>query len=188
MNEYSILYEDADMIVADKLTPIPVQPEKTGGPSLQDLLSAFLAERDGAKPEYLEAVHRIDRRSSGAVIFARTKKAAGALSEALRLAKVEKTYLAVVDKAPEPPEGRLEHWLLWDARKDKSFISAEGVKDAKKATLSYRVSGRSEARSKLIIRRRLATPYPFPQRIDKSPAQRHADHIPRHAALHSFCR
>lgn len=144
VDQYSIIFEDADLIVADKLGPLPVQAEKSGDPSLQDLLSARIEAAEGATPAFLEAVHRIDRRSSGAIVFARSKKAAAALSEALRQGKIAKTYLAVVDRPPEPQVGSLVNWLRWDPRKDKAFVVAEGSPDAKKAILSYRVRTRSE--------------------------------------------
>jgi 23S rRNA pseudouridine1911/1915/1917 synthase len=147
VTEYSIIHEDAAILAANKLAPLPVQPEKSGDPSLQDVLAAFLGERDGAAPAFFEAVHRIDRRSSGIVLFAKTKKAAGDLSALFRDGLVKKTYWAAIEGEPAAPEGMLEHLLLWEPRRDKAraFPSAgPAPAGCKPASLSYRIAGRSE--------------------------------------------
>jgi 23S rRNA pseudouridine1911/1915/1917 synthase len=145
---YSILYEDADMLIANKLAPIPVQPEKTGDKSLQDLLRAELCARGGAADRaagaFLEAAHRIDRRASGAVIFAKTRLALSTLEAAFRDRRVEKEYLACVEREPEPPEGRLEHKLAWDKRRNIVRALKSDSVSGKQAILEYRAAGRSE--------------------------------------------
>ena len=151
MESYSILYEDEDILIANKLAPIPVQPEKTGDKSLQDLLREELAAREGASPEarldgnpFIEAAHRIDRRASGAVVFAKTHIALSTLEAAFRDRRVEKEYLACVERAPEPPEGRLEHRLAWDKRRNVVRALRADSPSGKQAILEYRVSGRTE--------------------------------------------
>lgn len=181
METYSILYEDEEILVANKLAPIPVQPEKSGDASLQELLARELASRGsagesatrktvGAAAPFLEAAHRIDRRASGAVAFAKTPKALSTLEAAFRDKRVEKEYLACVEREPEPPEGRLEHRLVWDKRRNvvraapiaadsatsatvESSTSPAAAKKPKrrspaeppnKAVLEYRLAGRSE--------------------------------------------
>jgi 23S rRNA pseudouridine1911/1915/1917 synthase len=142
---YSILYEDEDMLIANKIAPIPVQPEKTGDKSLQDLLRAELGSREGGDPApFLEAAHRIDRRASGAVIFAKTHIALSTLEAAFRDKRIEKEYLACVEREPEPPEGRLEHKLAWDKRRNiVRALKADSI-SGKQALLEYRVAGKSE--------------------------------------------
>jgi 23S rRNA pseudouridine1911/1915/1917 synthase len=145
--QYSILYEDEDILVANKLAPIPVQPEKTGDKSLQELLREELAAREGASPSAassLEAAHRIDRRASGAVVFAKTHIALSTLEAAFRDKRVEKEYLACVERAPEPPEGRLEHRLAWDKRRNVVRALRADSPSGKQAILEYRVAGRTE--------------------------------------------
>jgi 23S rRNA pseudouridine1911/1915/1917 synthase len=142
---YSILYEDEDMLIANKIAPIPVQPEKTGDKSLQDLLRAELGSREGVDPApFLEAAHRIDRRASGSVIFAKTHIALSTLEAAFRDKRIEKEYIACVEREPEPPEGRLEHKLAWDKRRNiVRALKADSV-SGKQALLEYRVAGRSD--------------------------------------------
>jgi 23S rRNA pseudouridine1911/1915/1917 synthase len=145
---YSILYEDEDLLIADKLAPIPVQPEKTGDESLQDLLRKELGAREGpanrAAAAFLEAAHRIDRRASGAVIFAKTHIALSTLEAAFRDKRIEKEYLACVEREPEPQAARLEHKLAWDKRRNIVRALKSGSVSGKQALLDYRVVGRSE--------------------------------------------
>jgi 23S rRNA pseudouridine1911/1915/1917 synthase len=157
MRLYTILYEDEDLLVANKLAPIPVQPEKTGDKSLQDLLREELAAREGGNPAasaaleahlaqgpFLEAAHRIDRRASGAVLFAKTHKALVTLEAAFRDKRVRKEYIACVERAPEPPAGRLEHNLAWDKRNNVVRALPAGSKSGKRAELEYRIAGASD--------------------------------------------
>jgi 23S rRNA pseudouridine1911/1915/1917 synthase len=142
---YTILYEDEDMLIANKLAPIPVQPEKTGDESLQDLLRAELAGREGsASAPFLEAAHRIDRRASGAVLFAKTHIALSTLEAAFRDKRVEKEYLACVEREPSPPEGRLEHRLAWDKRRNVVRALRPDSPSGKQAILEYRPAGKSD--------------------------------------------
>jgi 23S rRNA pseudouridine1911/1915/1917 synthase len=162
------LYEDEELLVANKLAPLPVQPEKTGDASLQELLLAELSERAG-KGAFLEAAHRVDRRASGAVLFARTRKSLSTLEAAFRAREVEKEYVACVEREPELPEGRLEHRLVWDKR--RNVVRAFPVREAgdgpagaepaarvpaaargKEALLEYRLAGRSERYFFLVVR------------------------------------
>ncbi len=106
MEPYRILHEDEDILIADKLAPIPVQPEKTGDPSLQDLLRAELAARPGGgQGAFLEAAHRIDRRASGAVIFAKTHRALETLEADFRSAISTSTTSPVSSMNPSPMRG-----------------------------------------------------------------------------------
>jgi 23S rRNA pseudouridine1911/1915/1917 synthase len=163
VDPYVVLYEDEEILIVNKLAPIPVQKEKTEDPSLQDLLRAELAGREGgAAIPFLEAAHRIDRRASGAVLFAKTPKALSTVEAAFRDRRVDKTYIACVEREPVPPEGKLENRLVWDKRRNivralplepgAEFVppavgSVPRKKKApapEKAMLEYRLAGRSE--------------------------------------------
>jgi 23S rRNA pseudouridine1911/1915/1917 synthase len=148
MDQYSIIHEDEDILVANKLGALPVQDEKTQDPSLQALLRAELAARGGARGDLeLEAAHRIDRRCSGAVIFAKTHRALETLEADFRNKAIEKTYIACVEHEPEAREGRLEHRLVWDKRTNvvRAFRLKAG-EDAKgeRGILEYKLVGASE--------------------------------------------
>jgi 23S rRNA pseudouridine1911/1915/1917 synthase len=160
LENYSVLFEDDDLVIVNKHTAISVQAEKTGDENLQDLLKADLAARDGKEPEFLEAIHRVDRRTTGAVIFAKSKKMAGLLSEDLRDNLVKKTYVAVVDRAPEPATARLEQRIVWDARNRKAHIILNAADEAlakktkleiKSAIMTYAVKASSERYTLLTV-------------------------------------
>jgi 23S rRNA pseudouridine1911/1915/1917 synthase len=149
---YTIIYEDADILIANKLSPIPVQPDKTGDRSLQEYLRAELgaraeagsAESVAGAEVFLEAAHRIDRRASGAVLFAKTHLALSTLEAAFRDKRIEKEYLACVEREPSPAAGRLEHRLAWDKRRNVVRPLRPDSISGKSAVLEYRLSGRSE--------------------------------------------
>jgi 23S rRNA pseudouridine1911/1915/1917 synthase len=145
VESYTILYEDEDVLVANKVAPIPVQPEKTGDKSLQEYLRQELSAREGGREgHFLEAAHRIDRRASGAVVFAKTHIALSTLEAAFRDKRIEKEYLACVEREPVPAKGKLEHRLAWDKRRNiVRTLSAASI-SGKPATLEYELVGRSE--------------------------------------------
>jgi 23S rRNA pseudouridine1911/1915/1917 synthase len=166
---FTILYEDEEILVANKLAPIPVQPEKSGNPSLQDLLKQELAARrdaagGGGQGHFLEAAHRIDRRASGAMVFAKTSKAMSTLEAAFRDRRVEKEYIACVEREPDPPAGKLENRLVWDKRLNivRAFppepSASETAAAPKPAAANLRKKARARAISpeKAILEYRLA--------------------------------
>lgn len=141
MDQYVILFEDDDILVANKLAPIPVQKDKSGDASLQEMLQAA---RGGSR---MEATHRIDRRTSGIVLFARTAFSVSALDAAFRERSIRKRYVACVEREPQPPAGRLEHLIVFDRRSNHSKAIAPQAavpKDASPASLEYRLACRSE--------------------------------------------
>jgi len=117
---YEILYEDETLLAAAKLGPSPVQSDASGDPSLQSLLTDFLRERDGGTI-FLEAAHRIDRRTSGVVLFGKSHKAVSALDAAFRARRVHKIYWAVPERPPVPEQARLVHKIVRDPRKNRTL-------------------------------------------------------------------
>lgn len=135
---FDVIYEDNGMVIVNKLAAVPVLPDKSGDVSLKEFLSQF---RPG---KFMEPAHRLDRRTSGAVAFAKNKQTLAALSQAFREKQVEKTYWAVTEKAPEPPSGTLQHRLVHDKRRNvaKALSLDAGYGDL--VELSYELVGRSE--------------------------------------------
>jgi 23S rRNA pseudouridine1911/1915/1917 synthase len=114
VNPYEILYEDDDLLVANKIAPLPVQKDKSGD---EDLQSMILRER-AASLDFLEAAHRIDRRTSGVVVFAKNLAALRALGEEFRERDIGKTYVACLEKEPTPSNGTLRHMMMQDPRRN----------------------------------------------------------------------
>lgn len=134
-----VVYEDNHVVIVNKRPGEIVQGDKTGDKPLSEILREWLKEKY-AKPGnvFVGVVHRIDRPVGGLVVFAKTSKALTRLNEMLRKGEIHKTYWALVEGKPERAEAELTDWLLSDGRMNKTFISREGVADAKKSVLRYR--------------------------------------------------
>lgn len=98
MKNLKVIYEDNHIIVVEKIPNIPSQADKTGDIDMMTLVKDYIKEKYN-KPGnvYLGLVHRLDRPVGGVMIFAKTSKAAGRLSEQVRNKIFKKKYLAVVD-------------------------------------------------------------------------------------------
>ena len=165
----TVLYEDNHIIAVNKTCNEIVQGDKTGDTPLSDIVKAYIKEKYHKPGEvFLGVTHRLDRPTSGVVLFARTSKALTRLNEMFKeksfnpkdglSAKrsfsetvfqsegrsLKKTYWAIVQGAPRQPEARLENWLSRNEKLNKSFIARPGAKEAKQAILSYRTLVRGE--------------------------------------------
>ena len=138
-----ILYEDNHLLVVNKHSGDLVQPDPSGESALEDQIKAFLKVRD-AKPGavFLGVVHRIDRPVSGAVLFAKSSKALTRLNEMLREGRIRKIYWALTEQTPSPEEGALRHFIVRDARNNRSRAYDMPKPEGKEARLRYRTLGR----------------------------------------------
>lgn len=134
-----LLYEDNHLIVVNKSAGEITQGDKTGDETLPDRLKAYLKEKYN-KPGnvFLGVIHRLDRPTSGIVIFAKTSKALARMNELFRKDQVKKVYHAIVEAPPSVPEGELRHFLRKNEQQNKSYIVARGTPGAKEAILRYR--------------------------------------------------
>ncbi len=142
--EERILYEDNHLIILNKESSEIVQGDKTGDPSLGDAVKEYIRIRD-KKPGnvFLGLSHRLDRPTSGLVVFAKTSKALSRMNALFRDKAVSKIYWAALEQAPPEPEGQFCDFLRRDRKKNRSFVCKAGAKDAKKGVLSYKVLCRS---------------------------------------------
>ena len=139
-NNLQVLFEDNHIIAINKRCGDIVQGDKTGDKPLSEIIKSFLKTKY-SKPGnvYLGIPHRLDRPTSGVVIFAKTSKSLARLNKIFKDGKVQKYYLAVTKNNPEKQEDTLIHWLRKNERTNKStYFKKETVK-AKKAVLHYRV-------------------------------------------------
>ena len=139
-NNLQVLFEDNHIIAINKRCGDIVQGDKTGDKPLSEIVKSFLKTKY-SKPGnvYLGIPHRLDRPTSGVVIFAKTSKSLPRLNKIFKDGKVQKYYLAVTKNNPEKQEDTLIHWLRKNERTNKStYFKKETVK-AKKAVLHYRV-------------------------------------------------
>lgn len=137
-----ILYEDNHLIVVNKKAGDIVQGDKTGDAPLSDHVKEYIKNKyDKPGDVFLGTVHRIDRPTTGIVLFARTSKALSRMNIAFRDKKVQKTYWAVTEKSPEVESGKLINKLQKNQKQNKSYVTQ---KDGKEAELDYKVLGKSD--------------------------------------------
>ena len=125
-----ILYEDSSVIVVIKPQGILSQSDKTGGESM----ITRLCEHTGGE---IFPVHRLDKETGGVMVYAKTQKAAAALSRDISEQRFHKEYLALVHGVPEENSGTLCDLLFHDRTKNKSYVAKRERKGVKKAELYY---------------------------------------------------
>jgi 23S rRNA pseudouridine1911/1915/1917 synthase len=135
-----ILYEDNHLLVVNKPPGLPTMGVTAGEASLIALAKQYIKRRYH-KPGnvYLGVVSRLDAGTSGAVVFARTSKAAARLSEQFRTRGVRKTYWAVASGEVDPPQAELVDWLIKDETAQRMSVVDAAARGAKEARLAYRV-------------------------------------------------
>ncbi len=143
----TVLYEDNHIIAVSKTCHEIVQGDKTGDTPLSDTVKAYIKEKYQKPGEvFLGVTHRLDRPTTGVVLFARTSKALTRLNAMFQShEQIQKTYWAIVQTNTQlPMENRLENYLLRNEKQNKSFVVKPGTKDAKRAVLSYKAIAQSD--------------------------------------------
>lgn len=137
-DDSQIVYEDNHMLVINKKAGQLVQGDKTGDLSLLELIKDFIKKRD-EKPGnvFLGLVHRIDRPTSGLVIYAKTSKALSRLTRMVKNREVKKTYWAIVSKEMIPNSQRLIHYLKKNEKNNKAIVYPKATEGAKESILTY---------------------------------------------------
>ena len=140
-----VLYEDNHLIAINKLPGELVQGDETGDRTLADDVKLYLKEKYG-KPGnvFLGIPHRLDRPTSGIVVYAKTDKALSRMTALFRTSGVKKTYWAIVDRRPVKAEATLVHYITRNASNNKSIASSQEKPGAKIAKLSYRLLASSD--------------------------------------------
>jgi 23S rRNA pseudouridine1911/1915/1917 synthase len=138
--EEQIVFEDNHLLVINKKVGQLVQGDKTGDDSLLELIKNFIKKTDN-KPGnvFLGLVHRIDRPTSGLVIYAKTSKALSRLTQMVKNREIEKTYWAVVAKEMIPQSQKLVHYLKKNEKNNKAIVFPKATEGAKEAILTYNV-------------------------------------------------
>ena len=132
-----VLYKNNQIIAFNKPGGIPLQPDKTEEKSLLDLGEIYAKST-------IFVIHRIDRPTSGIVLFAKSKKGLARMNKQFRERTIKKTYLAVVKNAPEKEVGQLIHYLRKNEKSNKTQVFEEPVKGGKEAILNYKIIGKSD--------------------------------------------
>jgi 23S rRNA pseudouridine1911/1915/1917 synthase len=134
-----ILHEDNHIIVVNKRVGDIVQGDKTGDKPLSDIVKEYIKEKYNKPGEvFLGVVHRLDRPTTGIVVFAKTSKALTRLNEMFSKRETQKTYWAVVKNKPSKPEDLLIHFLKRNEKNNTSKAHNKEVPESKKASLDYK--------------------------------------------------
>lgn len=135
-----VLYEDNHLIIVNKRPGDIVQGDKTGDVPLSEVVKEYIKIKyDKPGNVYLGVVHRLDRPTSGIVLFAKTSKALPRLNKLFKEKDAKKTYWAIIKNAPPKQEDTLVHFMKRNPKQNKSYAHIKEVPDSKKAILDYRV-------------------------------------------------
>lgn len=138
-NNLDVLYEDNHIIVVNKRVGDIVQGDKTGDKPLSDVVKEYIKDKYNKPGEvFLGVVHRLDRPTTGIVLFARTSKALTRLNELFKNRETQKTYWAIVKNSPEKEQAVLIHYLKRNEKNNTSKAHTKEVSDSKKASLEYK--------------------------------------------------
>ena len=140
-----VLFEDNHIIVVNKRVGDIVQGDKTGDKPLSDVVKEYIAEKYNKPGKvFLGVVHRLDRPTSGIVVFARTSKALERLNKMLREKTIKKTYWAVVKNPPQNSDDTLINYLKKNPKNNKSTAFSKETKETKRAVLHYKTITKSD--------------------------------------------
>jgi len=145
-----VIYEDDHILALNKPSGLSSQGGRGQVNTLDEMLAAF-ARSSGNRPRL---VHRLDRDTSGVILTARTKPAAGFLGKAMMGRRVRKTYLAIVATAPSPATGLIETPLRRDEQGREAFmrVCAPDHPDAEAARSRYRTLATADGAALLELR------------------------------------
>ena len=133
-----ILYEDNHLIAVNKKAGDIVQGDKTGDPPLSEFVKKYIKKKYKKPGEvFLGTIHRLDRPTSGVLLYARTSKALSRMNQQFKNKEVQKTYWAIVNNPPPSNSGNLENFLQKNQQRNKSYV-VKGSK-GKHAILNYKL-------------------------------------------------
>ena len=158
MENLNVIFEDNHIIVVEKPVNIPSQGDKTGDTDMLTIIKKYLIEKYNKPGDaYLGLIHRLDRPVGGVMVFAKTSKAAGRLSEQVRNKEFSKKYLVIVDGKLDEKTGLFEDYLVKNEKTNLSRVTDSKNKNAKKASLDYEVIKYNEETNLSLVKVNLHT-------------------------------
>jgi len=140
-----ILYEDNHIIAVNKTQHDLVQGDATGDIALDRVIKEYIRDKYNKPGEvFLGVAHRLDRPVSGIVLFARTSKALTRLTTMFREGLIKKTYLAIVKHRPPDDSAELVHFLVRNAKQNKTYCYDAPKEAAKRSVLAYTLVSSSD--------------------------------------------
>ena len=139
-NNLQILYEDNHIIAVNKRVGDIVQGDKTGDKPLSEIVKEYIKDKYNKPGEvYLGVIHRLDRPTTGIVVFAKTSKALTRMNLLFSNRKTQKTYWAVVKNKPQKNEDVVTHYLVRNEKNNTSKAHSKEVPNSKLASLDYKI-------------------------------------------------
>ena len=139
-NTLQVLHEDNHIIVINKRVGDIVQGDKTGDKPLSEVVKEYIKVKYNKPGEvFLGVIHRLDRPTTGIVIFARTSKALTRMNELFSNRETQKTYWAIVKNKPQNSEDKLVHYLKRNEKNNTSKAHIKEVPESKIASLDYKI-------------------------------------------------
>ena len=137
--DLDILFEDNHLIIVNKKSGILVQGDRTGDITLIDIVKSYIKNKYNKKGNvFLGLVNRIDRPTSGIVVFAKNSKSLARMNQKFKNRKIKKIYWLILSNNFKLKEGKLEGWFKKNNKKNKSFCYDEKVINSKYGSLTYR--------------------------------------------------
>jgi 23S rRNA pseudouridine1911/1915/1917 synthase len=139
-NNLQILHEDNHIIVINKRVGDIVQGDKTGDKPLSDVVKEYIKDKYNKPGDvFLGVVHRLDRPTTGIVVFAKTSKALARLNDLFKNRETQKIYWAVVKNKPDKVSDNLIHYIKRNEKNNTSKAHIKEVADSKMASLDYKI-------------------------------------------------
>lgn len=139
LKKSEILFEDNHLIIINKKPGILVQGDITGDISLIEITKDYIKNKYKKKGNvFLGLVNRIDRPTSGIVIFAKTSKALSRMNEILRNREIQKIYWLIISNKFASNNGKIQGWFRKNSKQNKSYFFESQVTNSKFGSLSYK--------------------------------------------------
>ncbi len=134
-----ILFEDNHLIIVNKIPGDLSQGDITEDQTLGDKVKFYLKKKYNKKGNvYLGIAHRLDRPTSGVIIFTKTSKALSRINELFKKNEIKKTYWAIINSMGEKSSDKLVNYLIKNKKQNKSYVTNSSNKESKKAILNYK--------------------------------------------------
>jgi len=136
-----ILFEDNHLIIVNKKPGDLAQGDKTKDETLGDRVKDYLKKKYNKSGEaFLGITHRLDRPTSGVIIFTKTSKALSRMNEMFKKNEINKTYWAIVKLIVNKSSVKLEDYLTKNPKQNKSYVTNPLNKKAKKSDFTLSIN------------------------------------------------
>jgi len=143
VSELNLVEENTDFLVVNKSAGLITENSPFEDKTIENQLVRYLQVNN--KKPYIGVVHRLDRVTSGALIFAKKKSVLVRFNELFSQRKIQKTYLAIVTNKPAKISGVLVNYLVKNQREKRADIVTNQTPDSQYCRLTYKLVGENEA-------------------------------------------